>query len=173
MTWTIRITAPMLNEIRLDLMRPHAHAAERVGFVYARVGNADGPEPQVLPYRYSPVADADYIPDDEVGARFGSNAIRQAMQVSLTDDSCVLHVHMHPHSGRPRFSIVDLENYPALVQSFRNVTPQRPHGALLLSHDSIDCLLWMPGSARPAPGGRLVIVGRPMRFGLATGDLYA
>jgi hypothetical protein len=173
MTWTLRISAQMLGNIRRDLMRPHAHAAERVGFVHARIGNHDGRELQVLPYRYAPVEDADYLRDDKVGARFGSNAIRQAMQISLTDASSVLHVHMHEHRGRPRFSQVDLESYPSLVRSFRNVSPGRPHGALLLSDDAMDCLLWPPGRDHPEEGGRIVIVGRPMGFASGTGGLYA
>lgn len=173
MTWTLRISEQMLSDIRSDLARPHSHAAERVGFVHARVGNEHGPELQILPYRYEPVDDADYLRDERVGARFGSNAIRQAMQISLTDATCVLHVHMHEHRGRPRFSSVDLESYPALVRSFRNVSRAKPHGALLLSHDSIDCLLWTPGSDRPTEGGRIVVVGRPMGFLRGAGGLYA
>lgn len=173
MTWTLRVNANMLEQIRTDLVRPHAHAAERVGFVYARMGNQGGPEPQVLPTRYAAVADADYVEDPKVGARIGSSAIRQAMQASLSEGVGVFHIHMHEHKGRPRFSHVDLDAYPDLVRGFQNISPKLAHGALLLSEDSIECLVWLPGTKRPAEGGRIVVVGRPMGLFPGTGGLYA
>lgn len=173
MSWTIRIAAPMLDDIRADLLRPHSHAGERVGFVYARIGNQSGTEIQILPLRYSPVADAHYLIDPTVGAKIGSDAIRSAMQVALSDGLSVFHVHLHPHRGRPRFSSIDLEDYPHLVGGFRNVAPALPHGALLLSLDSAEGLVWLPKVPQPAVAGRIVIVGRPMKFIRDSGPHYA
>lgn len=173
MTWTVRINAHMLGEIRKDLARTHPHAAERVGFVYARMGNQGGPELQILPARYESLPDSDYIPDDEVGAKIGSVAIRRAMQNSLADGVGVFHVHMHEHRGRPGFSPVDLAAYPGLITGFQNVSPALAHGALLLSHDSCECLVWLLGTKRPTGGGRIVVVGRPMNFFGDAGGLYA
>lgn len=173
MSWTLRITHQMLSHIRGDLARPHPHAAERVGFVYARMGNQTGPELQVLPIQYAAVADSDYIEDLHVGAKIGSSAIRQAMQTSLSGGFGVFHIHMHERLGRPFFSRVDLECYPDLVRGFRNVSPTLAHGALLLSPDSVECLVWLPRSQRPTPNGRIVVVGRPMLFTVGTGDVYA
>lgn len=173
MTWTLRIQSQMLDQIRQDLERPHAHAAERVGFVYVQMGNVGGPELQILPVRYAPVRDEDYLEDFEVGAKIGSAAIRQAMQTSLSDGVGVFHVHMHEHKGRPRFSSVDIQAYPDLVRGFQNISRTLAHGALLLSRDSVECLVWMPGAKRPADGGRVVITGRPMGFFPVTGGLYA
>lgn len=173
MSWTIRITTQMLSEIRQDLARVHPHAAERVGFVFARMGNRDGPELQVLASSYSPIPDEDYLVDDLVGAKIGSRAIRRAMQTALSEHVGVFHVHMHEHKGRPRFSSVDLDSYPSLVNGFQNVAPSVAHGAMLLSYDSCECITWLPGNKRPTAGGRIVAVGRPMRFFGEAGGLYA
>jgi hypothetical protein len=173
MTWSIRITSQMLAEVRLDLARRHPFAAERVGFVFARMGNRDGPEIQILPTGYTPIADDEYVDDPEVGARIDSAAIRRAMQTSLSQGAGVFHVHMHEHKGRPRYSGTDLGSYPDLVRGFRNVSPTVAHGALLLSRDSLECLVWTPGSPQPAHGGRIVVVGRPMAFLRSVGGLYA
>jgi hypothetical protein len=173
MTWTFRIASQMIDEVRRDLARPHAHAAERIGFVYARTGNEGGPELQILPHKYAPVADADYIEDEEVGAKINSNAIRTAMQVSLSEQLGVFHVHMHHKKGRPRYSPVDLETYPGLIKGFQNISSKLAHGALLLSPDSLECLVWLPRSKQPSQGGRIVVVGRPMNFLGGSGGLYA
>ena len=71
---------------------------------------------------------------------------------------------MHEHIGRPRFSRVDTTNYPSLISAFRNVAPSIVHGAILLSEDSCDALVWLPQAQRPVSGGRIVIVGRPIDF---------
>jgi hypothetical protein len=171
MTWCIRITRGMVDEIRTDLRRPHAFAAERVGFLLARAGNQTGAEWVVLPLTYQPVLDEHYMDDPKVGARVGSDAIRAVMQTLLQHGLTALHVHMHEHAGRPRFSRVDLANYPALISGFRNVAPRVAHGALLLSEDSCDALVWLPGSDQLLGGGRIVVVGRPTGF-FDGGELY-
>ncbi len=152
----------MVRDMRADLERRHPFAAERVGFVFARMGNQGAGELQVLPTSYAPVPDANYIEDSEVGARIDSTAIRAAMQTVLGQQLGAFHVHMHDHRGQPRFSRVDLADYPALVRSFQNVAPGLAHGALLLSEDSCECLVWLPGGSRPSPRGRIIIVGNPM-----------
>lgn len=172
MTWTFKIARELLTRIREDVRRPHPFAWERVGFLFARVGNQSHDEKIILPLTYTPVPDDQYIDDPEVGARINSAAIRAAMQAGLSTGMSVFHAHMHEHSGRPRFSRVDLVNYPDLVRALRNVAPGVPHGALLLSEDSCDALVWAPGAERATPGGRIVVVGRPTNF-LEGGTLYA
>lgn len=172
MTWTFKITRSMIDQVRRDLRTPHPFAAERVGFLFARIGNQSEPEKLILPETYAPVPDHQYIDDPKVGARIDSAAIRSAMQTALAVGVSVFHVHMHEHPGRPRFSGVDLANYPSLIGALRNVAPNIAHGALLLSEDSCDALVWLPGAARPVPGGRIVTIGRPTDF-LDGGALYA
>lgn len=172
MTWKMRVTSSFLERIRADLARSHAFAAERIGFTLCRLGSLDGGESLILPFEYQPVPDHQYLRDTTVGARINGDAIRTGMAAALAGDTCVLHTHMHEHVGRPRFSEVDLANYPALVRALQAAGPHAPHGALLLSEDSADCLLWRPGSSAPESGGQLTIVGRPMSF-LSGGTLYA
>jgi hypothetical protein len=171
MKWSVRISKSMVDQIRADLQRPHAFAAERVGFILARGGNQNGTEWLVLPESYLPVADAHYIDEPKVGAKIGSGAIRAVMQSILQHGVTGLHVHMHEHNGHPRFSRVDLSNYPALVSSFRNVAPHMAHGALLLSRTSCDALLWLPKWTEPISGGRIVVIGRPTGL-FDSGELY-
>lgn len=172
MTWTIRIMRSMLGQVREDLARPHPFAAERVGFLLFRVGNQAGTERLLLPERYIAIPDEQYEDDPLVGARIGSGAIRNVMQAVLSTGMGALHVHGHGHRGSPRFSRVDLANYPALIAAFRNVAPTVPHGALLLSEDSSNALVWLPRVERPVAGGRIVVVGRPMGF-FEGGAIYA
>lgn len=172
MTWTLRVTNDLLDAARRDLRRSHSHAAERVGFVLCRVGNELGTEKLLLPFEYMPVRDEYYIPDPFVGARIDGNAIRFAMERVLRDRAAVLHVHLHEHRGRPTFSKVDIDNYPLFVRAFRNVGADMPHGALLLSHDCADALVWLPGRSGPVPGGRIVVTGRPLGFS-AGSSVYA
>jgi len=172
MTWTFKITRDMIDQVRRDLHTTHPFAAERVGFLFARVGNQSEQEKLILPAMYSPVQDHQYIDDPKVGACIDSSAIRSAMQTALASGVSVFHVHMHEHKGRPRFSRVDLANYPGFIGAMRNVAPNVAHGALLLSEDSCDALVWLPGIAQPVPGGRIVTTGRPTDF-LEGGALYA
>jgi hypothetical protein len=172
MTWAIRVPKTMLDDIRADLRRPHPFAAERVGFLLARAGNQTGSEWLVLPHAYLPVPDHQYIDDPKVGARIGSDAIRSVMQSLLRQGASGLHVHMHEHHGTPRFSRVDISNYPPLVAGFRNVAPGMAHGAMLLSENSCDALVWLPGRSEPVHGGRVVVVGRPLRV-FDNGGMYA
>lgn len=172
MNWTIRVSRSFLADVRKDLKRPHAHAAERIGFISCRISDL-GRELLVLPIEYAPVADDHYIPDRRVGARISGDAIRCAMESAMRQNACILHVHMHERAvGYPKFSRVDLNDYPKVIRSFQAVCPDMPHGAMVLSRDSVNCLLWRPGKKEPTPGGRVVVLGRPMEFHDA-GELYA
>ena len=171
MSWCLRISKALIEQIRSDLKRPHSHAAERVGVVFAQMGNVQGKELLLLPTRYEPVLDQEYIEDRFVGARIGSAPIRRAMQTILSEGLGAFHVHTHEHRGRPRFSRVDLQHLPPLVQSFRSVGPRLAHGALLLSDDQCACLVWLPGKSESSADGRIAVVGRPMQF-YEAGALY-
>lgn len=137
----LRIPETLLKTMLDDLRRPHAIAFERIGFLCCRQSRIPSGD-LLLAYRYQPVADDGYIEDDSVGARFDSSAIRAGMQLALTDNAAVFHVHVHPHSGLPRFSRVDAREMSTLIPCFVNVCPTRLHGALVLSGDRACARVW-------------------------------
>ena len=102
-----RATAQFLQQVRLDLARPHACAAERVGFISIRAALARD-DLILFAEGYHPVADQDYVNDPTVGAMMGQEAIRKALNVALLQPVGMFHVHLHEHVGRPCFSRVDL-----------------------------------------------------------------
>ena len=159
----LRILRPFVDAVVSDLVRRHQFAFERVGFIACRTGTIDGGN-LLLPTRYEPVLDADYLPDDTVGARIGSSAIRRAMQHALETDVTILHVHLHGHNGRPTMSGVDEVESQKLIPAFFNVRPNRPHGALILSRDSAALWMWTGKEERPVSVDDISIVGNPMRF---------
>jgi len=162
MTWCFRLPAALVDEVRRDLQRPHAFAAERVGFIEAALGNRNAEETLILASAYVSVPDADYIDDSSVGARINGGAIRRAVERALLGRTGVIHVHFHLHVGRPRFSGIDLDEIPPIVRSLRAAGRTQSHGALLLSKDAATAIVWLPGGSTPAPNGRISIVGRPL-----------
>ena len=146
MTPQIRLTRQLFYDMHADLRRPHPFARERIGFVFGRLANATSPWPLVLLTRYVPLADARYVPDWTVGARFDAEAVRFAMQEVVTHDEGCFVVHAHDWPSRPRFSITDQRELPPVVRSFRNVGRQHPHGLVLLSPDSATSEIWMPAT---------------------------
>lgn len=157
-----KITRPLLETIRRDLLRPHDHAGERVGFISCRVGALATGELLVLSYQYHPVEDDDYVRDYTVGAMMGPAAIRKAMQRALSERVGVFHIHLHDHSGRPRFSGTDLTESAKFVPDFWNVRPEMPHGAIVLSRDAMTGLCWHPTSRRRVPIAEFHVIGAPL-----------
>lgn len=149
MNITLRIPGRLRDTILRDLRTPHKFACERVGFVYCK----QSPLPSgclLLAYRYMPVKDGQYIEDHSVGARFNSSAIRDAMQLALSEDAAVLNVHLHDHAGGPRMSGTDIREMQALMPCFVNLCPERIHGALILSSDAAVARVW--GTTLPPKG---------------------
>ncbi|MDP1661708.1 MAG: hypothetical protein Q8L55_07310 [Phycisphaerales bacterium] len=171
MKFKVRAASQFLDNVRRDLTRPHAFAFERVGFVYAREAVVDGGPSLLLPFAYAPVADAHYMPKEGVGACISGDAIREAMAFILREDACVLHTHMHENVGMPKFSRVDVRNYPGVVRAFQNTRPDRPHGALLLSRDAAVARVWPVGAAEPVMDSLVISVGRPMGI-FSEGAIY-
>lgn len=158
-----KIPLAVLSAIRTDLVRSHAFAAERVGFIGCRVGEVSGGI-IVLAESYIPVADEDYLDDPRAGAMMGPAAIRKALQFAYQKRTSMFHVHMHEHCGKPWFSGLDLRENANFVPDFWNVQPKLPHGAIVLSLDSIAGLCWYSRAKRPARIGRFTVVGVPMQF---------
>ena len=75
-----RVPDQLYRRVREDLARPHEFAAERVGFLWARLGNRVGDERLVLFRGYHAVPDDQYIDDPRSGARIKSTDILEAMQ---------------------------------------------------------------------------------------------
>lgn len=158
----IRMTRELYEEVLKDLRRPHAHAAERAGFLYGRL--AAGPTSLVLMSRYWSVPDDHYIPDMYVGARINGYAIRAAMQGALDKGDGVFHTHLHERPGRPSFSVTDSNELPKFVPAFRVVSRGQPAGLFLLSSDSAIVDVWLPGAERRERACRITIVGQPLQF---------
>jgi hypothetical protein len=158
-----KITENLFNRVCEDLHRPHAFAAERVGFLSCRVGAIRPAGWVVLAHDFYPVADADYLRDRSVGAMMGPAAIRKALQVALSNEVGMFHVHIHGHRGRPRFSGVDLRETAKFVPDFWHVRPHLVHGAIVLSLDSAAGLCWHPQAPKPVVFSKFSVVGAPMR----------
>lgn len=162
MTVHFKITRVLTHQIREDLARAHSFAAERVGFVTCRVGALPSGGIVVLAHDYHPVADEDYLPDHTVGAMMGPAAIRKAMQHAYCSQSAMFHVHMHEHHGAPWFSRTDLREAARFVPDFWNVRPEMPHGALVLSLDSVAGVCWLSSSREMVKISKITIVGAPL-----------
>jgi hypothetical protein len=137
----MRMLATLVDEMRADLRRPHAFAHERVGFLCCRQSRVPSGH-LLLGYRFVVLDDDRYVPDEGVGARFDAAAIRSGMQMALTENASVFHVHLHDHVGPPRMSLVDTEEMQELMPCFVNVCPNRMHGALVLSANRAYARIW-------------------------------
>ena len=159
-----KVVDRLLERVRHDLTRPHEFAAERVGFFVCRAASLMPEGVVILAHDYRPVEDADYIDDPTVGAMMGPAAIRKGLEIALNNQVGIFHVHMHEHTGRPGFSRTDARESAKFVPDFWNVRPEMPHGALVVSKDSLYGKCWYPGMAAPIEIGEFVMVGSPVVF---------
>jgi hypothetical protein len=160
-----RIPNRLLNSIRTDLARRHPFAYERVGFVTCRAALTTD-DLLILASAYETVPDDEYIKDDSVGAMMGPKAIHRALQLALNgghEDMAVFHVHLHPGSGRPYFSRLDLKENTNFVPDFFHTAPKMPHGAIVLSKDGAAGRAWLTEDARPQ-SIEITAVGFPLIF---------
>jgi hypothetical protein len=146
-----------------DLARRHPFAAERVGFLSCKTATSPG-GPMILAAGYHPVADEDYLRDQWVGAMMGPNAIRKALQFAYNHPASMFHVHLHDHTGIPKFSKTDSREAAKFVPDFFNVQPNFPHGALIFSKDSAVARCWYRLAETPAWISKITFVGSPMKF---------
>lgn len=164
---SFKVQGSLVLRMREDLRRPHPHAAERVGFISCRFGTIQQGV-LVLAHEYHPVADEHYEFDPSVGARFSSAAIRSALQIAISKEVGIFHVHLHDHAGVPRPSLVDWREWAKFVPDFWHVRPALPHGALLLSRDRIIGWCWYPGRHEPVAMSRFTLVDSRLVFWEAT-----
>lgn len=139
-----RATEPFMTMVRRDLQRPHRFAHERIGFISVRAA-AGAAHLVLLAEGYYPVADEDYVDDPRVGARIGQEALRKALNLALLSPVGMFHVHMHLLPARLWFSRLDLAEQLSFVPDFFKVRPDLPHGALVLSPQSMAGRAWRNG----------------------------
>ncbi|TAK82750.1 MAG: hypothetical protein EPO20_20330 [Betaproteobacteria bacterium] len=137
-----RSPGELIASMRRDLSRPHAFAAERVGFITVRATAANDTL-MLLAQDYHGVADDDYVPDRSVGAMIGQEALRKALEIALLNNVGVFHVHMHEFPGRLWFSRIDLHEQLRFVPDFFKVRRKMPHGALVLSPRAAAGRVWL------------------------------
>jgi hypothetical protein len=161
MNIVLRMLRPLLQQIHEDLSRPHPFAAERVGFLTSGVASLAEPGLLLLGENWHPVADEDYLQDAKVGACIGGGAFRKIFQIAYRQPIAILHVHRHDHRGKPGFSFTDERSMREFVPGFFNACRSRPHGALVLSHDSAVGAIWTEANG-PRHALRIVdVIGRP------------
>lgn len=162
---TFRIGRTLLRSVREDLDRPHAFAFERVGFLFCRFGSLPMGGLIVLGCEYMIVADEHYINDNRFGAVVGAGAFRLALERTLTGAVGIFHVHMHSHRGTPSPSPIDLRETAKFVPDFFHVQSALPHGALVVSRDSISGRVWLNEDGRPIEITSVSVVGSPLSMG--------
>lgn len=143
MTASITIDDELFQQIHEDLHRPHAFAAERVGFITCSAARIDATWHLTAMF-YEPVPDNEYVDDPSVGAAVSGAAFRRFMMRAHGEPVSIFHVHRHDHRGRPNFSSVDRRESQRFVPDFLVVRPELPHGAIVLSYDEAHALLWDP-----------------------------
>jgi len=156
----VRIARQLYNRIMADMGRPHSFAYERIGFCRARIGNEKSSNPIIFLTEYWSVPDDQYIADEYAGARINSEAIRNALQSSLSDDVGIFHIHMHDFPGIPSFSPMDRREIPRIVQSLTFTNPGVPHGMLVFGRDKAYAEVCMPNDIL-RPVDRITVVGHP------------
>jgi hypothetical protein len=154
---TFKFPRSLLINIHHDLDRPHKFAAERVGFVSCEYRTTQSGDIELLAQEYHPVEDDYYIDDSRVGAMMGSSAIRAALQFAYQKPVSMFHIHRHEHRGIPKFSFVDTRENSRFIPDFWKVRSGFPHGAIVLSFDSMIGMCWVNPAMPPVPIGRFEI----------------
>jgi hypothetical protein len=161
----IRLTGSLHREILQDLARPHAFAAERVGFVFGRGGSLVEGGKLALLNRYHAIPDDQYVEDETVGARIGPDAITWAMQAVYHGRSAregLFHIHVHAHKGEPRMSRVDSREIPKLMPGFQSVGREAVHGVIILSLDHGAGWVWLPRRKESVAADMISVSGKPL-----------
>lgn len=160
----IRIPQVIHQQMLDDLLRPHAFAYERVGFLHTKSKVLLNGKIIVLAVGYKAVDDNNYLEDEDVGAKINSNAIRIAMENSLRSQCGCFHVHLHDHLGIPTPSKVDRRELPGIVKSLANVAPTQINGYLILSSDSVIAQVQSLENEQLIDVNLVAIVGDPLKM---------
>lgn len=160
-TVRIRLVRSLVDAMLADLRRPHAFAFERVGWMSVTTGRAEDGNWLILGQEYHAIPDEQYLSDDRVGARIGTEAIHATVRRVLATRQGLFHVHLHDFPGQTGFSPQDLADQPPLVTSWTRACPLAPHGMLVLSSTSAAARVWLPGASGPVRPEQIAIVGYP------------
>ena len=161
----IKLTGRLYNKIVRDLARPHPFAAERVGFVFGRVGLLADEGALILLTRYQAIPDDQYVDDPSVGARIGSEALTWAMQslyFGRATREGIFHIHMHQHKGETRMSRIDSRDIPKFMPGFQSVSSEAAHGIIILSLNHGSGWVWLPSRKEPIPTDTMSVIGAPV-----------
>ncbi len=170
----LRIPRSLFEKIIKDLRREHEFAFERAGFTFGRVKKLGEDQFIVFLNEYLPVDDNNYIDDKSVGARINSAAITSAMQITFGGSKSTFHTHLHDFEyddAMPQFSVVDREELPPIAKSAMSFAPDQVHGCIVLSGNSINAVVFLPGYDRPFKPIQISIVGYPMVFSFPVSPL--
>lgn len=161
----LKIPHPVYEQVLMDLKRPHAHAYERVGFLYSTSKLLDSGTRLITFTEYHPVHDDNYIEDNTVGAKINSTAIRESMQRIHDKKSGCFHVHLHDHPGVPSPSETDQKGgIPKVIESFANVNTEQAHGILIFSEDSFYAAVKVNGQVKFITPEQISVIGYPMKI---------
>jgi hypothetical protein len=161
----IKMTSVLYREIMTDLARRHPFAAERVGFVFGRIGSLADDSKLVLLTRYHSIPDSHYLKDRTVGARIGGEAITWAMQAvyyGRASREGIFHIHCHEHTGEPGMSGIDRHDLRNLMPGFQSVGRESAHGIIILSRDHGRGWVWLPGRKESIAADTIDIIGAPI-----------
>ena len=161
----IKMTGPLYREIVHDLSRRHPFAAERVGFVFGRIGTLTEHAKLICLNRYHSIPDEQYVQDETVGARIGSDALTWAMQAlhhGRPVKEGIFHFHIHPYQGETNMGRTDRRELPKLIPGFQSVAREAPHGIIILSSDHGSGWVWLPGTKEPLPADTFSVIGSPL-----------
>jgi hypothetical protein len=117
----------------------------------------------VLAHHYTLIPDDQYVDDSRFGAVIGSDAFRDIIQHVHDHPVGAFHVHMHPGSGVPRPSSADLSETAEFVPDFFHGRRSVPHGALIVTRDSLSGRLWMTEQSTARPIEEIRVIGAPMQ----------
>lgn len=158
----IKLTGSLYAEITRDLTRPHPFAAERVGFVFGRMGSHGR---LILLNHYHSIPDDQYVNDSSVGARIGAEALTWAMQAVYQGRPTregIFHIHLHGHTGETRMSGVDSREIPKLLPGFQSMGRDAAHGIIILSLDHGSGWVWLPGNKEALSAASINVIGVPI-----------
>ena len=114
---------------------------------------------------YHSIPDQEYVKDNAVGARIGSEAITWAMQAAYHGRAAregVFHIHFHNQRGETGMSRTDRREIPNLVRGFQSVGRDAAHGIVILSLDHGSVWAWLPGQKEAIQAVSLSVIGSPL-----------
>ncbi len=161
----VKMTGFLYKALKADLARPHPFAAERVGFVFGKLGALSGDSKTVILTRYHSIPDDQYEEDDTVGARIGSEAMKTAMQAVFqgrTSGEGIFHIHIHDHPGPTGMSRVDTHGLPPMLPGFQAMGRSAAHGIIILSRDHGSGWVRLPGDEEAIRAATIAVIGSPV-----------